>query len=177
MNLIYNYSGINLRKTNISSSVVFYLYYKNKIKYIKNFNSIRAFYYDPIVKGKIYIASNGLKKNLVFRREEFNDTVLCREIENFVSVFYNIEDNLFKFFIYKVKYFKDLTVNFLKKQQIINIIEKRLNNNKLSSKFLKNNNIEQKLLPIFVKPDPTNLESQSKFLKNKNTNINFQSKF
>ncbi len=180
MNLIYNYSGINLKKTNISSSLVFYLYYKNKIKYIKNFNSIRAFYFDPIVKGKIYIASNGLKKNIVFRREEFNDTVLCRDIETFVSVFYNIEDNLFKFFIYKVKYFKDLTINFLKKQQIINIIERRLNNNthiKLSSKFLKNNHIEQKLPSIVVKPNATKIKSQSKFFKNPHTNINLQSKF
>ena len=116
MNLPLNQSKISLRPTNISNSLIFYLYHKNQYKYTKSFNSIKTFYFDPILKDNVYIASNGLKKNVVFKRTECNENILQSNFNTFVSYFYTLEDNLFKFNLYPAKYFRELTLNYLKKQ-------------------------------------------------------------
>jgi|JI10StandDraft_1071094.scaffolds.fasta_scaffold02681_11 hypothetical protein len=141
MNLPLNQSKISLRPTNISNSLIFYLYHKNQYKYTKSFNSIKTFYFDPILKDNVYIASNGLKKNVVFKRTECNENILQSNFNTFVSYFYTLEDNLFKFNLYPAKYFKELTLNYLKKQQIILKVRKKLyitTEIKQKSKFLKN---------------------------------------
>ena len=141
MNLSLNHSKISLRPTNISNSLIFYLYHKNQYKYTKSFNSIKTFYFDPILKDNVYIASNGLKKNIVFKRKECNENILQSNFNIFVAYFYTLEDNLFKFNLYPAKYFKELTLNYLKKQQIILKVQKKLyltTEIRQKSKFLKN---------------------------------------
>jgi len=141
MNFISNQNKISLRSTDLTNSLIFYLYYKNQNKYTKSVNSIKAFYLDPILKDHIYVASNGLKKNIIFRRPECNENILHNNVNSFVSYFHTLEDNLFKFNIYPSKYFKDLTINYLKTQQIVLKVKRKLtptDQKKFKSKFFKN---------------------------------------
>jgi len=141
MNLTSKQFKTNSRIIDITTSIVFYLYSKNKYKYTKSVNSIKASYLDPILKDKIYVASNGLKKDIFFRRPECNENILTPDANSFVSYFYALEDNLFKFNIYPYRYFKQLTTSYLKKQQILLKIKNKLiipEKKKHKSRFLKN---------------------------------------
>ena len=108
---------------------------------VRNVGQTSSAPFDPILKDNVYIASNGLKKNVVFKRTECNENILQSNFNTFVSYFYTLEDNLFKFNLYPAKYFKELTLNYLKKQQIILKVRKKLyitTEIKQKSKFLKN---------------------------------------
>lgn len=141
MNLISKQFKTNSRVIDITTSIVFYLYSKNQYKYTKSVNSIKASYLDPILKDKIYVASNGLKKDIFFRRPECNENILTTDTNCFVSYFYALEDNLFKFNIYPYRYFKNLTISYLKKQQILLKVKNKLTTVekvKYKSRFVKN---------------------------------------
>ena len=141
MNLSLNQTKTSLRPTTIPNSLIFVLYNKNQYKYTKSLNSIKTSYFDPILKQHIYIASNGLKKNVIFNRTECSENILQSNINSFVAYFYALEDNLFKFNLYPAKYFKEITLTYLKKQQLINKIKRKIigtNDIKQKSKFFKN---------------------------------------
>ena len=143
MDLNFNSMSSYNDKSSVANSLIFYLYHKHKKQnlYYKSVNSIQGLYKDPILKEYIYISSNGLKKNAVFKRSEINENVLSPKINIFISYFSNIEDNLFKFNLYPQKYFKDVAKHYFNQRQIIIQCQKKLLNlkiPKLKSKFLTN---------------------------------------
>lgn len=107
MNSFSNYTQNNNCEQRLKDSTFFSLYHKKTTKqfFFKSNNNIKGFYKDPILNDFIYFASNGLKKNAIFRRNELQDG---NYENNFVSYFRNIEDQLLIFNIYPQKYNADL---------------------------------------------------------------------
>ncbi len=121
----------------VKNSLIFSLYNKNLKKnelYTKTNNSIKGFYTDNILNDSIYFASNGIKKNSIFRKNEINTNQ-----KSFVSFFSSIEDDFSIFNIYPQKYFSNLMNEHLNKQKVItNYIKKTSGKNKTDSLFLNN---------------------------------------
>lgn len=121
----------------VKNSLIFSLYNKNLKRnelYTKTNNSIKGFYTDNILNDSVYFASNGIKKNSIFRKNEININH-----KNFVSFFSSIEDDFSVFNIYPQKYFSNLMNEHLNKQKTItNYIRKTTNKNKINSLFLDN---------------------------------------
>lgn len=132
-----NYTQYNNCNLMIKNSLIFALYNKNLKKnelYTKTNNSIKGFYKDNILNDSIYFASNGIKKNSIFRKKEINTIQ-----NNFVSYFSAIEDDFSIFNIYPQKYFSNLINNYLNNQTIItNYLQKKSNPQKINSIFLTN---------------------------------------
>jgi hypothetical protein len=109
--------------------------------YFKSNNNIKGFYKDPILNDFIYFASNGLKKNVIFRKNEIQD----KNYQNsFVSYFHNIEDQLLIFNIYPQKYNSDL---FSRHKNLRSIFEnfniKNEKKSEINSFFLSNYNLNK----------------------------------
>ena len=121
MELFSNYSKNNSCNLNLKNSIIFSLYHKNLNKefYFKSNNLIKGFYKDSILDDNIYFASNGLKKNSVFRRNQINQNILKSNTNRFVSYFSNIEDNFLIFNIYPNQYFVNTVNSYLNDQKII----------------------------------------------------------
>lgn len=136
----------------LKNSLIFFLYnknLKNNSNYIKVNNSIKGFDKDPILNDYVYFASNGIKKNAIFRKIEFNDIN-----KNFVSYFRTIEDQFSVFNLYPQKYNSDLIKNYTKKQEIIfNWISKNKEEININSYFLINSKLlnKQKEKPLHLK--------------------------
>ena len=137
----------------IKNSLIFSLYNKNlksKLLYYKINNSEKGFSKDLILNDNIYFASNGIKKNSIFRKSELMNN---SNTKNFVSYFYNIEDNFSIFNIYPQKYFFNFIDQFLEEQNLIyNYCSKQHKNQKIKSVFFRNyvlfNQINNKSLQL-----------------------------
>lgn len=132
------YAQNNNCNLSLKNSSFFSIYHKNinKSTYFKNNNSVKGFYKDPIIDDFIYFASNGLKKNAVFRKNEIQ---VESSLNNFVSYFHNIEDSLLIFNIYPQKYNNDLVNNENKIQNLLNHNYKAFQKTKTINTFFSQN--------------------------------------
>lgn len=132
------YAQNNNCNLSLKNSSFFSIYHKNidKSVYFKNNNSIKGSFKDPIINDFVYFASNGLKKNAVFRKNEIQ---IEGSFNNFVSYFHNIEDSLLIFNIYPQKYNSDLVNNESKMQNLLNHNYKDFQKNKTINTFFSQN--------------------------------------
>lgn len=169
------YAQNNNCNLSLKNSSFFSIYHKkvNKSIYFKNNNSIKGFYKDPIINDFIYFASNGLKKNAVFRKNEIQAE---GSLNNFVSYFHNIEDSLLIFNIYPQKYNNDLINNESKMQNLLNHNYKTFQKNKVINTFfsqnLKDTSIDESANNYLVKSyfDKFYFLSDNGFVKQINSN-------
>ena len=148
----------------------FFSLYHSKLKknqYYKSNNQIKSYYKDPILNDFIYLSTNGLKKNAIFRQTEIKSTI---NSSGFVSYFTDLEDNLSVFTLYPKTYLTSIINNYKNNKKIITNVLDRSN----SSKILNSNFSINKLSSvhrhnhIFLK----NYFSKTAFL-NHNSNIFF----
>lgn len=132
----------SIKNTNCNLALknsLFFSIYHNKIKndqFYKTNNQIKSYYKDSILDDFIYLSTNGLKKNAIFRRNEIN---LNSKTLNFVSYFNKVEDNLLVFTLYPQKYLTDLIINYNKNKEIIlNNLNKNVSTKKINSLFHNN---------------------------------------
>jgi hypothetical protein len=123
----------NLEKNEInfeySNSLIHILYSPdkelNKRSYFKSHNDVIISYKDDIINKNIYVASSSLKRNSVFTSVDFDKILAKKQLSTFVSYFKIFEDKFFSFDLYPQRYKKISEVNFLKKQGLIQKINKR----------------------------------------------------
>lgn len=116
----FKYSQNNNSNLTLRNSLIFSIYNKNINKkiYFKSNNTIKGSYIDPVLNDSIYIASNGLKKNVSFRKNEINYKKNITS-KNFVSYFSQLEDNFLISNIYPNKYLNDLIIKSFQDQKVL----------------------------------------------------------
>jgi hypothetical protein len=80
----YHYLNENKNLANLNNSLFFFFPDKNqqlKNKYFKVFNSVGTYYQEDVVKDNIYIATNGFKKDVFFRK----NVKLYRKINSYLQ--------------------------------------------------------------------------------------------
>jgi hypothetical protein len=152
--------------SNYTSSLINILYYStvyfNKNCIFKNNNDVIVSYKDTVINKTVYVASSGLKRNSVFKSEEFDKILAKKELTTFVSYFKILEDDRFQFKLYPEPYKKVLVHAFIKKESAIHVINttslviktfpfrsKYTNKHKykfLTQKFLYNGSFDKKII-------------------------------
>jgi hypothetical protein len=123
----------NLEKNEInfeySNSLIHTLYSTNKElnkrSYFKTNNDIIISSTDNVINKTIYVSSSGLKRNSVFTSVDFDKILAKKQLNTFISYFKIFEDKFFRFDLYPQRYKKISEINFLKKQGLIQKINRR----------------------------------------------------
>ncbi len=114
---------------NYSSSLIHILYTPNKELnkkcIFKNNNDVIISFKDTVINKTIYVSSSGLKRNSVFTSEDLDKLLKKKQLDSFISYFTILEDKLFRFDLYPQKYKKNIDINFLKSQAVIQKINIR----------------------------------------------------
>ena len=74
----FDYSQVNIAKSNIKNSLILFLPKKNEYNinsYLKCNSSFRGLYFDSILKDYIYVSSAGFKKDLFFRKKTLSANI------------------------------------------------------------------------------------------------------
>jgi hypothetical protein len=164
MNLLSNNLEKNQINFDYSNSLIHILYCPNKELnkrcVYKNHNDVIISYKDTVINKTIYVTSNGLKKNSIFTSEDFDKILAKKELNTFVSYFKIFEDKLLRFDLYPKRYKKIIEINFIKKQALIQKVNRRslnlittvfrskyLNKHKfLNQKFTYNGSFDKKII-------------------------------
>lgn len=129
----YHYLNENKNLANLNNSLFFFFPDKNqqlKNKYFKVFNSVGTYYQEDVVKDNIYIATNGFKKDVFFRKNVklyrkinsyLHNATLNKTRQYFVSL-YTKDDLIRPVFILKFnpkKYLRLAQIKYKQKQLLL----------------------------------------------------------